>query len=84
MAGKLPNRPKCPTHPFALLQRDGTCLLCEGERLAGVDEERAKKRAMRFNFRGGRKRKAPVEGDSYDPDFDAEAENELDRELMHA
>lgn len=56
MAGKLPDRPWCLQHRFVQLQPDGTCVLCEGERLAEVDRNRGRKRAMRLNFKGGRHR----------------------------
>ena len=83
MAGRLPNRPKCKVHPFSQLQPNGECFVCEGEKLAEGDKERARKRAMRFNFKGRKRKKADVE-DDFDEGVDREAEAELDARLMHA
>ena len=61
MAGKLPNRPSCEKHPCMLLGSDGSCLMCEGEKLAEKDLERARKRAMRAGFKGRRRRRDPAD-----------------------
>ncbi len=75
MAGKLPDRPMCDRHPFSQLQRNGECFLCEGEKLAGGDRERQRKSAMRFNFKGGRRRSRQELPDA----ADFEDDDELDQ-----
>ncbi len=57
MAGKLPSRPMCSTHSGVMLQRNGSCFLCEGEILAREDKRKVK-------VRDGRKR--PPSGDADD------------------
>lgn len=82
MAGKLPDRPRCPAHPYSILQRDGSCFHCEGEKLAQADTQRAgSKRAMKFNFKGRNRRRAD---DLPDDEYDYEGEEQLDGELATA
>lgn len=43
MAGKI-DKPRCEHHRFSVLDQDGVCLICEGERLAKQDRNRSRHR----------------------------------------